>query len=183
MTLLASVKNVNFALSEENKVMPSVESFLGQLSMAEHAFESGHPDFTVIQLPPAILHPLTVDRLCKSVVHFLEKYNAIQVDASSVQNHNVLQTRRLLTMIVSPHHGIAAVPMTQAHQQSSFAGQDRKLTQSREISPSYPFATLEQQELDIYARSLPVFLKIEAPRSSHVITTPPVSHLLKERHK
>ncbi|KAF5525034.1 putative modification methylase [Colletotrichum aenigma] len=124
MTLLASVKNVNFALSEENKVMPSVESFLGQLSMAEHAFESGHPDFTVIQLPPATLHPLTVDRLCKSVVYFLEKYNAIRVDASSVQNHNVLQTRRLLTMIVSPHHGIAAVPMTQAHQQSSFAGQE-----------------------------------------------------------
>ncbi|KAL3292404.1 C-5 cytosine methyltransferase [Colletotrichum asianum] len=129
MTVLASIKNANFALTKGNKVMPERKTFFEPLAMAVHAFESGHPDFTVIQSPPAVLHPLAVARLCKSIVHFLENYNAVRIDASSVQDFHVPQSRRLLTMIASPYQGIAAVPMTQAHQQLGLAGQAGKIAE------------------------------------------------------
>ncbi|KAK2737841.1 hypothetical protein CKAH01_18816 [Colletotrichum kahawae] len=138
MTVLASIKNANFALTKGNEVMPVLETFLEPLAMASHAFESGHPDFTVMQSPPAILHPLAVARLCKGIIYFLENYNAIRIDASSVQNFHVPQNRRLLTMIASPYHGIAAVPMTQAHLQLGFAGQEGKIA---ELSFCNPRAT------------------------------------------
>lgn len=119
-------------MSEGNTEMLPVDSVFHPLAMATHVLDSQSPDFAVIQLPPAILHSLTVLRLCEGIVHFLANHNAVRIDVSFVRKCGVPQSRRLLTMIVSPYHGIANVPMTQANNQRSLAGQEegQPITQS-----------------------------------------------------
>lgn len=122
-TVLATGSNTNFALSKGNKRMPSLKAFLHPLCMAENAMFSRSPDFAVVQLSPAVVHPMAVYRLCDSIVEFLESGNAVKVDVSSVKNFCVPQSRRLVTMIVSSCHGLAAVPIHPADQTPAPVGQ------------------------------------------------------------
>ncbi|KAF4835438.1 putative modification methylase [Colletotrichum siamense] len=115
-TVLAAGINANFALTAGNQMMPSVDDIFHPLEMAEHALDTSSPDFTVVHLPPAMLHNLAADRLGKSIVHFLESDNAVQINASSVGKFGILQSRRLLTIVASSYHGLASVPTNQEHQ-------------------------------------------------------------------
>ncbi|CAI0650363.1 unnamed protein product [Colletotrichum noveboracense] len=122
-TVLATGSNANFALSKGNKKLPSLKDFLYPLYMAENAMFSRSPDFAVVQLSPAVFHPMGVNRLCDSIVSFLQHGNAIKIDVSSVKKFCVPQSRRLVTMIVSSCHGLSAVPIHPAHQTPDPVGQ------------------------------------------------------------
>src|SRR5262245_6033636 len=71
---LVAGENSNFRLSHGNKKMPTVEAFLRPLDIMD-SVTSSHisPEFTVLQMPPALLHGLTMNRLSKSILRLLEQ--------------------------------------------------------------------------------------------------------------
>ncbi|KAF9876158.1 hypothetical protein CkaCkLH20_06101 [Colletotrichum karsti] len=72
LVALVAGENSTFRLSAENTKMPSKESFFAPLDIVESVAASEiNPDFTVLQMSPAVLHPSALGRFSATISQLL----------------------------------------------------------------------------------------------------------------
>lgn len=110
MIALVTGENTNFRLSQGNKVMPSVELFLSPLGIMDSATSSHfRPDFTALQMCPAVLHSSTIRRFSESILRLLEQGQTVRISLQSLQAHGIPQHRSILVIVGSRFPGLAHV--------------------------------------------------------------------------
>ncbi|KAK1770181.1 hypothetical protein QBC33DRAFT_313551 [Phialemonium atrogriseum] len=110
MIALVAGENTNFRLSQGNKDMPSVDLFLSPLGIMDSATSSHFkPDFTALQISPAVLHSSTIRRFSESILRLLEQGQTVRISLQSLQAHGIPQDRSILVVVGSPFPGSAHV--------------------------------------------------------------------------
>ena len=94
--------------------MPSAEQFLEPLRHVDQVVDALQPDFLMLLLPPAVLHPSVLDDFRFRIFDLLERRMSVHLNLQSAKDYGLPQERSILTVVASsvcaPFHWPTGAP-------------------------------------------------------------------------
>ncbi|EXJ62059.1 hypothetical protein A1O7_02492 [Cladophialophora yegresii CBS 114405] len=99
--VLFAGRHTNFRINELNEQMPSLDQFLRDLQVVDKAAAEEGPNFLVMFMSPALLHPSASSRFSETVLGLLKMRYSVHMKIVQVQQYGLPQQRSILIIVAS----------------------------------------------------------------------------------